>query len=70
MRLVIADTGPVNYLILIGHVELLPALFDRVVLPDAVQRELTSVKAPSIVRQWMEALPVWLEVRECSASRA
>ena len=27
MRLVIADTGPINYLIQIGHIELLPRLF-------------------------------------------
>lgn len=35
VRLVIADTGPVNYLILIGHIELLPHLFERVVLPSS-----------------------------------
>ena len=28
--IVIADTGPVNYLILIGEIEILPALFQRV----------------------------------------
>lgn len=33
MRLVIADTGPVNYLILIGHIELLQALFEKRPLP-------------------------------------
>jgi predicted nucleic acid-binding protein len=32
VRLVIADTGPVNYLILIGHIDILPALFDKVIL--------------------------------------
>ena len=37
MRLVIADTGPVNYLVLIGNIDLLPALFDKVILPSAVQ---------------------------------
>ena len=42
MWLVIADTGPVNYLILIGHIELLPALFEKVTLPAAVQSELAS----------------------------
>jgi len=28
MRLVVADTGPINYLILIGAIEVLPKLFD------------------------------------------
>jgi len=30
VRLVIADTGPLNYLILIGSIELLPILFENV----------------------------------------
>jgi len=33
VRLVIADTGPVNYLILIGQIDILPALFEKVILP-------------------------------------
>jgi predicted nucleic acid-binding protein len=33
--LVIADTSPLNYLILIDAVELLPPLYERIVLPDA-----------------------------------
>ncbi len=42
MQLVIADTSPINYLILIGHVDLLPRLFERVALPDAVETELAN----------------------------
>ena len=64
MRLVIADTGPLNYLILIGHIDLLPALFERVLLPMAVQFELASSKAPPSVREWIATLPSWVEVRE------
>ncbi len=33
MQLVIADTGPINYLILIGHIGILPALCEKVILP-------------------------------------
>ncbi len=40
MQLVVADTGPVNYLLLIGHLEILPALFDKVILPSIVRDEL------------------------------
>jgi predicted nucleic acid-binding protein len=64
VRLVIADTGPVNYLILIGYIDLLPRLFERVVLPVTVQAELASAFAPSLVRRWIAAPPVWLEVAE------
>jgi hypothetical protein len=30
MRLVAADTGPLNYLVLTGYIQLLPELFERV----------------------------------------
>ena len=36
----LADTGPVNCPILIGHIGLLAALFERVILPVAVKSEL------------------------------
>jgi predicted nucleic acid-binding protein len=62
VRLVVADAGPVNYLILIGRIELLPILFEKVVLPVTVQRELESPKAPPSVRYWASALPAWMEV--------
>jgi len=29
MRLVVADTSPLNYLVLIGQVDLLPSLFEK-----------------------------------------
>jgi predicted nucleic acid-binding protein len=61
--LVVADTGPVNYLISIGHIDLLPALFEKIIWPLAVQSELASRKAPPPVRQWIAAPPAWLEVR-------
>lgn len=64
MRLVIADTGPINYLILIGHIDLLPALFEKVILPSAVLAELTAVNTPLPVRNWVATPPVWLEVLE------
>lgn len=66
MRLVIADTGPINYLVLIGHIDLLPALFEKVILPSAVQAELTARRAPSSVRDWIASPPSWVEVRETS----
>jgi len=35
VQLVIADTGPVNYLILIGHIDVLPALFEKGFCPPS-----------------------------------
>jgi len=67
MRLVIADTGPIHYLILIGQVDILPRLFERIVLPTVVLAELSHPLAPAPVQRWASAVPQWLEVAESSA---
>lgn len=61
--LVVADTSPINYLVLLGHTALLPTLYTRVVLPPAVVLELRDVEAPEVVRAWAANLPVWCEVK-------
>lgn len=66
MRLVVADTGPINYLVLIGQIFLLPALFEKVILPEAVRSELADPAAPRAVRGWIADPPTWLEVRQVS----
>jgi predicted nucleic acid-binding protein len=63
VRLVIADTSPINYLLLIGHIDILPALFGKVILPTAVWDELKHPKAPLVVRSWVAAPPPWVDVR-------
>ena len=64
MRLVVADTGPVNYLIQIGQIELLPLLFETIALPLAVERELSDPLAPPLVQRWISAPPAWLEIHD------
>lgn len=64
MRLVIADTGPVNYLILIGQIDLLPRMFEQIALPVAVQAELSDPIAPQAVQSWIAAPPAWLEIHD------
>jgi predicted nucleic acid-binding protein len=48
--IVIADTGPINYLVLIGEIDVLPALYERVVIPPSVHEELGRKRAPEAVR--------------------
>jgi predicted nucleic acid-binding protein len=67
VRLVISDTGPINYLVLIGHIDLLPILFERVIMPVAVLDELADPDAPPSVRAWIANPPNWIEVRESPA---
>jgi predicted nucleic acid-binding protein len=68
VRLVIADTGPINYLILIGNIDLLPALFENVILPSAVEAELADPDALPSVRNWIAHPPAWLAVHETPSS--
>jgi len=62
MRLVVADTSPIFYLLSIGHVDVLPQLFGKVFVPDAVHKELCHPAAPALVREWVARLPGWVEV--------
>jgi predicted nucleic acid-binding protein len=57
-----SDTVPINYLILIVEVGLLPRLFATVLVPDAVADELRHPLAPQAVRDWIAAPPPWLIV--------
>ena len=51
--IVVADTSPLNYLILIDEIDLLPVLFGKVLLPHAVFQELKHPKtAPKIHHGW------------------
>jgi predicted nucleic acid-binding protein len=61
--IVVTDTSPLNYLVLIRAVDVLPALFGAVIVPPAVVAELEHARTPEAVRQWVQAPPPWLDVR-------
>ena len=61
--IVIADATPLNYLVLIGHSDILPRLFDQILIPSAVMNELERPRTPEMVRAWIAAPPAWLQVR-------
>ena len=63
MPLVVADAGPLHYLVLTGDIELLPKLFERVLVPQVVRDELANTEAPQAVRDWIAHAPGWLDVR-------
>lgn len=60
--IVVADTGPLRYLILIGHIDVLPRLFGAVSVPAAVADELSHPHAPDAARAWVADPPSWLVV--------
>ncbi len=59
---VIADTSPLNYLVLIQAIEVLPRLYPRVVVPSPVLDELQHPDTPEAVKNWAVGLPPWIEV--------
>jgi predicted nucleic acid-binding protein len=62
MQSIVADTTPLNYLVLIQAADILPSLYRRVLIPPAVRVELAHANTPAIVRAWISQPPLWLEV--------
>ena len=62
--IVVSDTTPLNYLILIDSAHVLPALFGRVNAPSAVIRELAHLRSPEPVRRWTDSPPEWLIIQD------
>jgi predicted nucleic acid-binding protein len=58
--MIVADTGPLNYLIQIKQADLLPLLFGQVFIPFEVQEELQRERTPIAVREWLATPPSWL----------
>ena len=60
--IVVADTSPVNYLVLISEADLLHRLYGRVLIPQAVLAELQHPGTPLAVIEWVIRSSTWLEV--------
>ena len=59
--IVVADSGPLRYLVLIGAIHALPGLYERVLIPQTVAIELQDAKTPAAVSAWIAQPPSWLE---------
>jgi predicted nucleic acid-binding protein len=55
MRVVVADPSPLNYVVLLGCVDILRQLYSRVVVPAAVFRELNAEGSPAAVAAWISS---------------
>jgi predicted nucleic acid-binding protein len=66
--IIISDTGPLHYLILIDESELLREQFGRVIIPDAVLGDLQHKNTPEKVKAWIASRPEWVEVKTSSTS--
>ncbi len=61
--IVVADSGPLHYLILLEHIELLRRFCGQVLVPEPVASELSAAGAPAVVRDWIMKPPAWVDVR-------
>ncbi len=59
---IVCDTSPLNYLVLVHSIEVLPTLFSELYTTSEVIGELRHARAPELVRRWAQRLPAWLHV--------
>lgn len=60
--IVVSDTSPLNYLVLINTIDVLPSLFHEVYVPPKVMEELRQPKTPELVKHWADSPPAWLKI--------
>ncbi|MEX0642189.1 MAG: hypothetical protein WD468_05785 [Pirellulales bacterium] len=60
--IVVSDTSPLNYLILIHAIDVLPRLFSDIYVPTKVMEELKRAGTPGLVKSWAASPPPWLNV--------
>ncbi|MEN6451959.1 MAG: DUF3368 domain-containing protein [Thermoguttaceae bacterium] len=68
--IVIADSSPIIALINIGHIHLLPALFEEVIVPPQVAAELERCRRPPSLRDFLAASPSWFRQRKPTSVEA
>ena len=61
--IVVADSVPLHYLILLEQTDLLRRFYGQVLVPEPVASELSAAGAPAVVRDWITKPPTWVDVR-------
>jgi predicted nucleic acid-binding protein len=64
VTLIVSDNSPLSALVCIKRTDFLPLLFDQVIVPSAVAREMSHPFAPTEVRGFIEQQAVWLSIRD------
>lgn len=65
---VIADTSPLQYLFQLDLLDLLPALYGRILVPDAVVRELAAGRSRGVALPEVSSLS-WITIRKTVSPR-
>jgi predicted nucleic acid-binding protein len=61
--IVVSDTSPLNYLVLIDAIDVLPQLFGEVHVPPTVMQELQHPRTPEPLKYWAQSPPEWLIIQ-------
>lgn len=61
--IVICDTSPICYLLLIEQIQILPQLFNQITIPPAVQDELLAEQTSSLIQAWIADPPTWVNIQ-------
>jgi len=67
--IVVADSGPLHYLLLVDEIDLLRRFYGQVVIPDAVANELSAASSPAAVSTWIAQPPEWAVVTAVSPTQ-
>lgn len=62
--IVVSNTSPLCYLIVIDIVHILPALYRSVLIPKQVFEELSHQAPDSSVGRWVQEPPAWLKIHD------
>ena len=68
--IVVSDTSSLCYLLLVNQIDVLQALYDVVIIPQAVAHELSAPKTPSVVKNWLAYPPSWLQIQVTEPSQS
>lgn len=60
--IVVSDTSPLCYLVLIGYPDVFQRLYGEILTTETVMTELRHSEAPELVRVWAVDPPPWLKV--------
>lgn len=67
--IIVSDTSPICYLLLIDKIDVLYNLYKNIIIPQTVANELRASESPSVVKSWMAKPPSWLEIRSVKYSK-
>ena len=68
--IVVSDTSPICYLLLIGKIDILPSLYGEILIPQIVRDELANTNSPLVIQEWIQSPPNWLQISNVSTDRS